>query len=78
MSASYMRRCAGKKRHETRENADNARAALCAAKALDVKQVNVYRCDQCLGWHTGRTGHRFFTRRRRSGKRPNKRLRGRV
>lgn len=77
MSASYMRRCASKKRYEERTKADGARHALCADKGLDANRIAVYRCDQCLGYHLGRVGNAHITRTRRSGKRPNKRLRGR-
>jgi hypothetical protein len=74
MSASYMRRCAGKDRHETKAEARKARASLAADSG---KRVNLYLCDQCLGWHIGKAGGRFISR-LRNGKRPNKRLRGRV
>lgn len=78
MSAGYMRRCAGKKRHETRENADDARDLLCSDQGLKKAALHVYRCDQCLGWHVGGPQGRYMTRRRRPGKRANKRMRGRV
>lgn len=76
MSAGYMRRCAGKNRHEDKSGATAERASLCAAKSLRTDQLDVYRCDQCLGWHVGGSGNAFITR-RRSGKRANKRMRGR-
>jgi len=75
MSAAYMRRCARKKRHETKDEAVAARAALLGGTGK--KTVNVYRCDQCLGWHVGRGDGHYITR-NRTGKRPNKRMRGRV
>lgn len=78
MSASYMRKCAGKQRYETRDEAARKRAALCGSEGRSTQDVSVFRCDQCLGWHTGRTARTFKTRQRRPGKRPNKRLRGRV
>ena len=74
MSAAYMRRCARKKRHESRDDAMAARAAM-AGKSVTV--VNVYRCDQCLGWHVGRGAGHYISR-TRTGKRANKRMRGRV
>jgi hypothetical protein len=73
MSAGYMRRCAQKKRFETKAEASEARASLAADSSAP---VSVYLCDQCLGFHVGRAGGRFKTR-NRTGKRPNKRMRGR-
>lgn len=78
MSAAYMRRCASKRRHEDRAGAVVEKAGLVARKAVDPDTVSIYRCDQCLGYHVGGARHAFISRRRRSGKRPNKRLRGRV
>jgi hypothetical protein len=78
MSAGYMRRCAGKVRCETKSEANAKRAALRAEHRLPVGALDVYRCDQCLGWHVGGSSNAFITRRRRSGRRPNKRMRGRV
>lgn len=78
MSASYLRGCAQKRRHETREGAGGEKAALVAKTNESADKVSVYRCIQCGGWHVGHAANRFITRRRRSGKRPNKRLRGRV
>jgi hypothetical protein len=74
MSAAYMRRCANKKRHETREQAEAARLVIARSSA---DQVASYRCDQCLGWHVGRTRNHYVSR-SRTGKRPNKKMRGRV
>lgn len=68
-----MRRCARKKRFETRAEAQQARTSLAADR---VGPVSTYRCDQCLGWHVGNAGGVFITR-NRNGKRPNKRMRGR-
>jgi hypothetical protein len=75
MSAAYMRRCARKKRYESRTEAVEARAAVAGKK--DGHPVNTYRCDQCLGWHLGNGGGVFISR-NRNGKRANKRLRGRI
>lgn len=71
-----MRRCAGKDRHEDRASGNGARKRLAASLKMRVDQFTVYRCDQCLGWHVGGAGRSFQTR-NRTGKRPNKRLRGR-
>ena len=78
MSAAYLRRCASKRRHEQRAGAVAEKAALVVRKGADPDEISVYRCDQCLGYHVGGAGHAFISRKRRSGKRPNKRLRGRV
>lgn len=77
MSAAYMRKCTGKNRHETEDGATGQRASLAVAKGLPVSTWNVYPCNQCLGYHVGRTKRTFVTRRRRPGKRANKRMRGR-
>lgn len=73
-----MRRCAGKKRYETSSKADGARTSICNSYALERSQLDVYRCDQCLGYHVGHSKNFYISRKRRSGKRANKRLRGRV
>ena len=78
MSAGYMRRCAAKERLESRQEAEAARKRLAASVGMPVAKVSVYRCDQCLGWHVGRSSGAFKTRTRRSGKRANKRMRGRL
>lgn len=78
MSAAYLRRCAGKRRHEDRHGADTEKTVMVMRKGVSRDRISVYRCDQCLGWHVGGAAHAFISRKRRSGKRPNKRLRGRV
>lgn len=77
MSAGYMRRCAGKNRHENRGGATGERAHLVVKFKIRKDRISIYRCDQCLGWHVGGAGNAFITR-NRTGKRPNKRMRGRV
>lgn len=81
MSAAYMRRCAGKQRKETEQQAIDQRTALCAAKGISTSQMDVYPCDQCLGWHVGGNRKVFNTRARGRGrrgpKRPNRNRRGR-
>jgi hypothetical protein len=76
VSAGYQRRCTGKTRHETEASAHGQRAALSGKHKLPPGRLSVYRCDQCLGWHVGGANNVFITR-RRSGKRANKRMRGR-
>lgn len=71
-----MRRCAGKTRHDTEQGAHGQRLALAEKYQLAPGRMSVYRCDQCLGWHVGGANNVFITR-RRSGKRANKRMRGR-
>lgn len=77
MSAGYLRRCAGKERLDTRQEAVQRRAALSAGRDVDKHKLHVYRCIQCLGYHVGRPTRKFITQRRRSGKRANRRMRGR-
>lgn len=77
MSAGYMRRCAGKNRHDNRGGAMGERSAIVTKFKINKDRLNVYRCDQCQGWHVGGSGNSFKTR-NRTGKRPNKRMRGRV
>lgn len=78
MSVSYMRRCSGKDRHEDKAAANQRRASLRASPDRRTPALTVYSCDQCLGWHVGGAGQFYKSRQRRTGKRPNKRLRGRV
>lgn len=72
-----MRRCAGKNRHETKSGAAAERSSICAKAKIRTDKISVFRCDQCLGWHVGGSGNSFKTR-TRTGRRPNKRMRGRV
>jgi hypothetical protein len=72
-----MRGCSGKQRHETKREASDHRAALSAARGLPVGSLAAYRCEQCLGYHVGNAARVQQTRLRRSGKRKNKRMRGR-
>lgn len=77
MSGGYMRKCAGKKRFESRAEAVQSKSGLTASKSFKQGTVHTYRCDQCLGWRVGNSGFKVHIR-HRTGKRPNKRLRGRV
>lgn len=77
MSAAYLRRCAGKKR-STKDEALKDRKSLVQNTGRPLGSFNVYRCDQCLGYHVGGAGNHWMTRTRRTGKRPNKRMRGRI
>ena len=78
MSAGYMRRCAGKDRHEDKETAGAARKRLAASLGLPIGRFSIYPCDQCMGHHVGGSGLRFQTRTRRPGKRASKKMRGRL
>ena len=73
-----MRQCAGKARHEDKDAADAERKRLIRRYMVRPDSVSVYRCSQCLGWHVGRSRNVHVTRQRITGKRPNKRMRGRV
>lgn len=81
VSATYMRRCAGKKRYESRQEAIIGRFGLEAASTFQKTQVSAYRCDQCLGWHLGGGSKKHISsqkfRGRRGVKRANKNRRGR-
>lgn len=77
MSSGYMRGCAGKKRHEEKRGAVAVRASLARTHKIPVSSMSVYRCIQCLGWHVGHNTGVFISR-TRTGKRPNKRMRGRI
>jgi hypothetical protein len=49
-----MRRCTGKRRHETKDEAITARKALVASGKVRMTDSRVLpRCDQCGGWHVG-------------------------
>lgn len=78
MSAGYMRQCAGKDRHETKDQGIAARARLAASEGLPISRFRVYPCGQCLGYHVGSAGSKFKTRTRRPGKRASKKMRGRL
>ena len=68
MSAGYLSKCAGKKRHETKELARDARAATVKGSRLLNSQMSTYRCDQCGGWHNGRTGRAGRPQKGRGGR----------
>lgn len=77
MSAGYLRGCAGKKQYADKSEARIGRVGLAGYKKVTLNQLTVYRCDQCLKWHVG-GARRVFVTRTKTGRRPNKRLRGRV
>jgi len=72
-----MRRCAQKQRHDSKSGAITQRVAFAAKLGVPVSKFSVYQCTQCLGWHVGGASKISVTRQRRSGKRPNRRMRGR-
>ena len=78
MSAGYLRRCAGKTRHEDKSSARGEKASICSRSNIPQSRISIYSCDQCLGYHVGGTSNVFMSRKRRSGKRPNRRMRGRI
>lgn len=59
MSAGYMRKCAGKIRHATKEEAEKQRTKMVAAGKWTRQQSNTYRCSQCGQYHCGHVGTRF-------------------
>lgn len=59
MSAGYLRKCVGKIRHEDKVNAEDHRRSLVRGGSWTLNKSSTYRCSQCGGWHTGRTGTRF-------------------
>lgn len=58
MSAGYMRKCAGKIRHETREMAEQARRSMVRAGKWRMNNSNTYPCTQCGFFHAGHIGSR--------------------
>jgi len=56
MSAGYLSKCARKVRYETRQLALEARAAMVSGGRATNSQMSTYRCDQCGGFHNGRSG----------------------
>lgn len=55
VSAGYLRKCAGKQRHETKDEANAHRRALAAA-GTRMDKTNAYRCAQCGKFHVGHIG----------------------
>lgn len=51
-----MRKCTGKIRYETKDQALKARTAQVSAGKWSLSNTNSYRCDQCGGYHNGHTG----------------------
>lgn len=76
-----MRRCAGKERLDTREEATGRKVALALAKGVPPSKLCAYHCDQCLGYHVGGATNHFISRQRYRGrrgvKRANRNRRGR-
>ena len=56
MSAGYMRKCTGKRRHETKDAANAVRKMMVADGRLRLDTSRALRCDQCGGWHVGGSG----------------------
>lgn len=59
MSAGYLRRCAGKRRHPDKGSAEAHRRSLARTGGRPLDKTNTYWCDQCLSWHVGGTGGVF-------------------
>mgnify|MGYP007057171796 CR=1 FL=1 len=58
MSAGYLRKCAGKRQHATKQEAENHRRQMVRSGRWRLDQTNTYRCNQCGGFHSGRIGVR--------------------
>lgn len=56
MSAGYLRKCAGKRRHPTRQAAEVHRRQMVRSGRWRLDQTNTYRCNQCGSFHAGRIG----------------------
>jgi hypothetical protein len=63
MSAGYLRQCANKIRHPTRELAEAHRRSMVSTGKWAMRTSNTYRCMQCGSYHAGRTGVRNRGRR---------------
>lgn len=68
MSAGYLSKCARKVRYETKSLALDARSAMVAAGRARNEQMATYRCDQCGGFHNGRTGRSGRPQKGRGGR----------
>lgn len=58
MSATYLRSCAQKKRHQTREEAMAHRRQLAGKKGVRLDRYITYRCIQCGTWHVAHAASR--------------------
>lgn len=61
MTVGFMAKCARdgrqpKKRHETREQAEEHRTTLIKWGVWTKSGSNVYRCNACGFWHAGKVG----------------------
>lgn len=63
MSAGYLRKCAGKRRHATKQEAEAHRRQMVSSGRWRMDRSNTYRCNQCGGFHAGRIGTRNRGRR---------------
>jgi len=68
MSAGYLAKCARKVRYGTRQLALEARAAMVAGGRAINSQMSTYRCDQCGGYHNGRSGRAGRPQKGRGGR----------
>jgi rubrerythrin len=58
VSAGYLRKCAGKKRHKTSEEAEQHRRSMVRAGHWTMGKSSTYRCNQCGTYHAGHIGTR--------------------
>lgn len=61
MTVGFMAKCSRdgrqpKKRHETREEAEQHRSMLIRQGIWTKNKSNTYRCNACGFWHAGSTG----------------------
>ncbi len=53
MAAGYLAKCAGKRQHETQEQAEGQRTHLVRIGKYTMAGSNTYECNVCGHWHVG-------------------------
>lgn len=53
MSKEYKTQCLGKHRHKSLGAAEAQARSLVAVRDADPKDLNMYHCKFCKGWHVG-------------------------
>ncbi len=56
MSAGYLRKCATKIQHATKQAAEAHRRQMVRSGRWRLDQTNTYWCNQCGSFHAGRIG----------------------
>jgi hypothetical protein len=68
MAAGYLAKCAGKRKHDTEEQAEGHRNHLVRIGKYTMAGSNTYQCNVCRHWHVGRAaGTQFRGRARGTG-----------